>query len=240
MTQDLYTSGAYLDHNPSWHVEESAWKAQQVVRMLRRHALAPTTITEVGCGAGEVLRQLQASLPADCHLWGYDISPHALALCQSRANERLHFLLGDVTQEAEAHFDLVLILDVVEHLEDYYPFLRALKPKAHYHILHLPLELSVQTILRRQGLLHTHELYGHLHYFTRETALQVMRNAGYQVLDAVYCRRALERGSTQWPRRLLHLPRALLSALDQDLAARVLGGFSLLVLATDAHERASC
>ena len=195
------------------------------------HALAPTAICEVGCGAGEVLKQLQATMDPACEFWGYDISPQALALCQTRANDRLHFALGDVPRDRVAPFDLILVLDVMEHLEDYYSFLRALRPQASSLILHLPLELSVQTILRRQALTYTQAAYGHLHYFTKETALQAVRTAGYEVLDAVYTRRALEQPSRQLPRRLMRLPRALLFALHQDMAVRVLGGLGLLVLA---------
>ena len=39
--QDLYTSGAYAAKHPSWHVEESPWKANEILRLLRRHRLAP-------------------------------------------------------------------------------------------------------------------------------------------------------------------------------------------------------
>src|ERR1700747_1878199 len=81
----LYVDGEYLAKNPGWHVEESAWKARQVVRALRRNDVAPKTICDVGCGAGEVLRQLQASLDSDCRFWGYDISPQAIYLAQARA-----------------------------------------------------------------------------------------------------------------------------------------------------------
>ncbi|HEY7127267.1 MAG TPA: hypothetical protein VH540_25265, partial [Ktedonobacterales bacterium] len=62
MLQTLYTSGSYLEKNPSWHVEESPWKAAQVLRMLARHQLHPRTIGEVGCGVGEVLKQLQEQM----------------------------------------------------------------------------------------------------------------------------------------------------------------------------------
>lgn len=34
MLEQLYTSGEYLEKNPTWHVEESPWKAKQVIRML--------------------------------------------------------------------------------------------------------------------------------------------------------------------------------------------------------------
>jgi hypothetical protein len=231
MVKNLYASGDYLELNPTWHVEESAWKAQQIEYMLRLHGLAPHTIAEIGCGAGEILRQLQTGMDVDCRFSGYDISPQAIELCQRRANERLHFYLKDLTHEPSAHFDLLLVMDVIEHLEDYYAFLRALRPRSHYAIFHIPLELSVQTILRPHALLDTQAAYGHLHYFTKEVALQALRNADYAVCDYCYTTRALDVPTNELRRRLLKLPRRVLFTLNGNLASRILGGFSLLVLA---------
>jgi SAM-dependent methyltransferase len=231
MANDLYASGQYMEMNPSWHVEESAWKAQQVLRMLARHRLRPLTVAEVGCGAGEVLRQLQLAMDPGVAFSGYDISPQAIALCQSRANAALRFFQTDFTAEPySTHFDLLLVMDVIEHLEDYYAFLRAIRPHASFTILHIPLELSVQTILRPSGLLNTQIAYGHLHYFSAETALAALGNAGYAVEDHVYTARAIEEPTTLIPRRLLKLPRRALFRLNKGLAARVLGGFGLLAL----------
>jgi hypothetical protein len=40
-------------------------------------------------------------------------------------------------------------MDVVEHLEDYFSFLREIRPKGEFKMLHIPLDLSVQTIYER-------------------------------------------------------------------------------------------
>ncbi|MGZ4848541.1 MAG: class I SAM-dependent methyltransferase, partial [Halobacteriota archaeon] len=113
----LYTSGEYLDTHPSWHVDDSRWKARQILKMTRNHDLAPRTVCEVGCGAGEILRQLQDRMSEDCAFFGYEISPQALQLCERRSNDRLHFTLADITQETRT-FDLLLFIDVIEHIED--------------------------------------------------------------------------------------------------------------------------
>jgi SAM-dependent methyltransferase len=230
--EERYTDGTYLEKNPGWHVEESAWKAKQISQMLRRHNLSLKTICDVGCGVGEVLKELQKRVSDRCELWGYDISPQAIALSTPRTNERLHFKLADIRQEQSASFDLILLMDVIEHLEDYFSFLRAIKPKGQYKLLHIPLDLSVQTLLRSKGLLGVHDSYGHIHYFTKEIAIKLLQDAGYEVLDSFYTSRALETPTQLLGRKLLHFPRKFLFAINQDFAARLLGGFSLLVLAT--------
>ncbi len=228
---DLYTSGQYVETNPGWHVAESPWKAQQILQMLARHRLEPRRIAEVGCGAGEVLRQLQMQMDSACEFWGYEISPYAFKLCQSRANGQLHFQLADLTREPSPFFDLLLVLDVIEHLEDYFQFLRAIHPKSQYKILHIPLDLSVQTLLRKNALLKRRDLHAHLHYFSKETALRTLEDSGYRVLDVFYTPRSIDHG-TGAIQKLLTPPRKLLYALDPDSAVRLLGGYSLLVLAT--------
>lgn len=230
--EDRYKDGSYLEKNPGWHVEESEWKARQISRMLRLHNLVPETICDVGCGVGEVLKEVQKRVDDRCTLWGYDISPQAIAMSASRANEQLHFKLADIRQEPDAKFDLLLVMDVIEHLEDYFSFLRAIQPKGQYKILHIPLDLSVQTLLRPHGLRYVHDTYGHIHFFTREIALKVLQDAGYEVLDSFYTSRAVELPTHLLGRRLLKLPRKALFTINQDLAARIVGGFSLLVLAT--------
>src|SRR5579864_8683512 len=97
--REIYTSGQYLEKNPDWHVYESPWKVAQIMRMLKQNHLSPESICEVGCGAGEVLRLLQNQLDDKCTCWGYDISPQAIALANTRTNEKLHFKLADVLKE---------------------------------------------------------------------------------------------------------------------------------------------
>lgn len=227
--ENIYESGAYLEKNPLWHADESPWKAQQILRMLKRNQLTPRTICEVGCGAGEVLRQLQESLDEGCMFVGYEISPQAFELCRSRANERLRFKLCNIRDE-NVCFDAILVLDVIEHLEDCFSFLRDLRPKGRYKIFHIPLDLSVQTVLRPGGLLKRRDLYAHLQYFTKETALRTLSETGYKVLECFYTTPSVDLGATLFE-MILRWPRKVCFAIHQDFTARILGGFSLMVLA---------
>jgi ubiquinone/menaquinone biosynthesis C-methylase UbiE len=228
--KDIYRDGEYLQKNPTWHVEESPFKAKYILRLLGENRISPTTVCEVGCGAGEVLRQLQLQMPTECDFWGYDISPQAFALSQSRANERLHFRQADLGRQEEVFYDLLLMLDVVEHLEDYFSFLRAMKRRATYKLVHFPLDISVQAVLRKNGMMKRREDHAHIHYFTKDLALAVLRDTGYQLVDYFYAPRSNEIGQ-HLIQKIFSLPRKISFALHRDLAVRVLGGYSLMVLA---------
>jgi len=233
-----YTSGEHLDKTPNWHAHESPWKVEHILQMLKKHALQPWTICEVGCGAGDVLRLLQKRMHAECSLWGYDVSPQAIALCTGKGNERLHFELMDVRKKEELFFDLILVLDVIEHLEDYFSFVRDIKPKSRYAIFHIPLEVSVQSVLLARTFIWTRNQHGHLHYFSKETALRTLEDLGYEVLDYSYSPE-FELPAGRLSGNLASIPRRLLFTLNRDWAARLLGGTRLLVLAKNNDIRAT-
>jgi 2-polyprenyl-3-methyl-5-hydroxy-6-metoxy-1,4-benzoquinol methylase len=115
--QSCYLNGEYLAKNPGWHTEEASWKARLILSMLQQNHLAPKTICDIGCGTGGVLEHLQQSLDRGCTFWGCDISPQAIQLAKSRANESLSFQLIGSGEDKEKFFDLILVLDVIEHVE---------------------------------------------------------------------------------------------------------------------------
>jgi SAM-dependent methyltransferase len=226
----IYDNGEYLSKNPTWHVEDSLWKAKQIARMLELHGLTPKTICEVGCGAGEILRSLQQMLPASAEFSGYEISPQAFELAKTRQNNRLRFYLGDITED-KGHFDLTILMDVIEHLEDYYSFLRNIRDRGDRTILHIPLDMCVNHLIRAKPLADIRRAVGHIHMFTKEGALSVLEECGFQVVDHFYTTWAIDFPPRTWRRRLARFPRVVANSISPDFTARVLGGFSLLVLA---------
>ena len=130
-----------------------------------------------------------------------------------------------------AQFDIVMAIDVFEHVEDCFGFLRKLKEKAEYKIFHIPLDLSVQTVLRSSPIIHGRKSVGHIHYFTKETALETLKDTGYLIIDYFYTGGSLELPNRGWKANILKIPRKLAFLLNKDLAVRLLGGYSLMVLA---------
>jgi hypothetical protein len=227
--QSIYSNAEYLGNNPTWHVEDSPWKAQNIYEILLRNSLKPACVAEIGCGAGEILLQLKARLP-ESSFTGYEMSAQAFELARSRESDGVHFINANMLDEA-VHYDALLCIDVFEHVDDYIGFIKSLRDFADYKIFHIPLDLSAQAVARGEPLLDARRRVGHLHYFTKETALETIRYCGYEVIDTKFTARAIDLPYRELRTNLMRLPRILLSKIAPDLAARVLGGWSLMVLA---------
>jgi len=225
---DPHVNGEYLKTNPTWHVEFSPWKAENVWHFMDRNSLLPKTICEVGCGAGEVLRQLQSKLSPDCSFWGYDVSPQAIEMAKGRENVSLRFDLADFGEIQTPRFDLLLMLEVVDHIEDYFGFLRMLKSRGELKIFSFSLDISAQTALRKGALAQRRGVHHHLHHFSKETALSVLQETGYEILDYAYPPPPPPRTSVQ---RLAKPFRSLSFAMNPDLSVRLFGGQGILILA---------
>src|SRR5688500_859204 len=115
--RSMYADGTYLRNTPDWHASDSPWKARHIQAMLERNGLAPATVCEVGCGAGEVLVSLAGLMPATTQFFGYDISPDAYRICSAKAGRNVNFRLGNLL-EMPGRFDLAMAIDVFEHVED--------------------------------------------------------------------------------------------------------------------------
>ena len=226
-----HINGQYLRHNPDWHVYSSEWKAGEIMKMLNRHELAPTSIGEVGCGAGEVLRQLQLRMSRECEFFGWDIAPDAIEMSKPKQNARLAFELADVCEIETPPLDLMLILEVVDHIEDYFSFLRDLISRSTHKLFHFSLDLSVQNALRSGALLNQRDAYVHLHYFNKETVLRTLEETGYEIIDYFYTPFGIRFTGGLFNRWVVKPLRRSFFAMNQDLAVRLLGGYRLMVLA---------
>ena len=229
-----YVDGTYLEKVREWHAGDSPWKASKVLRMLRSRHLSPKSVCDVGCGAGKILVEMQRKMPQEVVFCGYDISPQAISIARPQENSKLHFFNEDILLTETGPFDLLLLLDVFEHVADYLGFLEALRKKASWFIFHIPLDFSVASAKRKSAtILNMREQYGHLHYFTKETALATLADTGYQVVDYFYTddlEMAAKPPKGLRP-RLGYEARKLMFRRNQDLAAFIFASYNLLVLA---------
>lgn len=238
-TTDFYLQGGYATSNPGWHQEDSPWKASQIAAMIRRHQLRPAGICEVGCGAGAILGHLDKMLPETSEFVGFEPSPQAFLMAQQNATARISFFNRSAPTDGSC-FDLVLVIDVLEHIEDCFSFLRSIRGAGRQFILHIPLDLSVLSVFREWPLLKRRQGVGHIHYFTKGTALALLEDCGFEVQDHQYTTIWRDTEHSLRQTLLRRLPHRLLGSLGKlDVAARVLGEYSLLVLAQPRNATAT-
>ena len=233
MANNDYTSdnSGYLEANPTWHVEDSAWKATQILKIIDRNKIQPASIVEIGCGAGEILNQLHQRMEDKAiEFSGYEIAPDAFKLCMQRSTERLNYFQEDLLQTSRS-YDLLLMIDVFEHVGDYLGFITEAAKKATYKIYHIPLDMSVISILNNYPAV-ARKNVGHLHYFMKNTALATLEDSDQQVIDWFYTKSAFEihnKKMSFWG-RILNVFRRLFYWMAPNFAVKFFGGFSLIVL----------
>jgi SAM-dependent methyltransferase len=237
--ENMYQDGQYLANNPSWHEQDSRKKAEWIEFLLKTGGVSPKSVAEVGCGAAGILRELSAKF-RDCRFEGWDVSPQAVTLARSRSMPGIEVHQGDIL-EAGRKWDLVLAIDVLEHMENPAEFLRESRRICRHIVIHLPLDLSVQTVARGWPLLDRRKNLGHLHLFTRGLARAMVESNGWEIVQERYTGGALELpigGGLRevFKNRILRLPRRLLFAVSPHLAVRILGGWSILLLCTPLEE----
>jgi len=229
--EQRYQDGSYLTHNPDWDRSDSLWKATLVWTILRESTLSPTTICEVGCGAGEILMHLSTMFP-DAQFTGFDISSDAAQFwTQNQEGQRIQFHCGDFLTLGRERYDCILLLDVIEHLANPFAFLEAIRERAGLFVFHFPLDLSASTVIRETPLLTQRRNVGHLHYFTKELALTLLRDSGFEILRWRYTNASLSASSRTLKTRLASLLRRLAYSINRDLGVRLLGGETLMIIA---------
>jgi predicted TPR repeat methyltransferase len=204
--------------------------------MVERNKLCPKCIVEIGCGSGKILEELAGKPAFEKVLFeGFDISPQAIEICNKIQNSRCSFYCEDLLVSArntEREIDILLAIDVFEHVPDYLGFLEQCKGLAKYKLYHIPLDLHVSSVLRGSFVQARYSV-GHLHYFSEESALATLKDTGYEIVDCFYTNGAfgLFKQHPSIKRAIANAPRWLVSLISERLSARLLGGCSLMVLA---------
>ena len=97
-----------------WHVGRRRIIREFVEEICGRVADRTPQILDVGCGTGANLLMLSQY----GHAEGVDVSPDALSFCRDRGLYQVRQGAAEKLPYADASFDLVTALDVVEHLDD--------------------------------------------------------------------------------------------------------------------------
>ena len=225
----FYVNGSFEEHNPSWDSADSEWKAKLVTDAIRWNNLVPASIVEIGCGAGAILSSLRRHFP-HTYLSGFDIAPGAAKFWAHHTDLSIEFTLGDFLEINSRRFDLLLMLDVIEHLANPHDFLSRAAKHADHFLFHIPLDLSAASVLREQPLVQSRRKVGHIHYFTKRLALELLEECGYEVLYVRFSGAYLRPRNTLGG-KVANWIRWIIFSFNREVGVRLLGGDTLVVLA---------
>jgi SAM-dependent methyltransferase len=153
---------------------------------------APTVALDIGCGSGGVGHALRRRFPG-CELWGCELDAAAAQRARRHFDHVVEQDVGKADFTAlglKQPFDLVCMLDVLEHLFNPWQLLHDLQRQvsANAHLLvSLPNASNIALLYdalqghwkyRRWGLLD----FTHLRFFTDFDARKMFYQAGYRVL----------------------------------------------------------
>jgi len=175
---------------------------------IRRHAQSGRLL-EVGCSTGFFLNAARLNFEVE------GVEPSSWA--REYAEKQLKLKISAATLEAarfpDAHFDVAVLNDVIEHVPDPAGLLREVarvtKPGGLLYIVTPDCESLSARILggRWWGL-----RPAHIYYFSRRTLAELAAKNGYKVLEAVSFGRIFSWG--YWLSRLTNYPRPLYRAVE--------------------------
>ena len=100
--------------------------------------------------------------------------------------------------------------------------------KGRWKLYHIPLDAHASAILRGTN---AWDGVGQIHLFTIETALKSIERAGQRVVDWTLTDAALARANKSVRTRMANFVRQAVGIFSRKLAARLIGGYSILILA---------
>ena len=92
--------------------------------------------------------------------------------------------------------------------------------------------MTALMVARAKPILNARESVGHLHYFSKDTAIATLRDAGYEVDAFRYTAGTIDLPDRTMRMKIAKWPRRVGFRVAPDLTVRTVGGYSLLVLCT--------
>jgi SAM-dependent methyltransferase len=158
------------------------WRARVTDALVRRLDLpvrSPLEVFDIGCGTGITCRQL--AVKTSWIFDGADLNLEALARCHAGVRRVLYYDILEKREEFRDRYDIIVLFDVIEHIEHTKPFVDAV-------LFHLKpggvLLVNVPALMRLYGRYDT--AAGHYRRYTKRTLAEEFAPFDVTVVDQVY------------------------------------------------------
>lgn len=223
----------YIKIHPSLHAEDAALKFEDLGRAL---GLLPpcSSLLDVGCGSGHLLVRV-ANFLKPTRALGIDLSKSGIEFARKQhQNQNIDWQCLNVFDlNFEQRWDLIILSDVLEHVEKDIDLLKFLLTKAHFVLIRVPIEDNlVNWAFRKFSNFDPWEdsrkRYGHVHHYSVENLIRLTKTVGSNVLDiSLY---PLRKRGVFWF-ELIRLVFYPLFWMSPSLSVKLNGGFTVLLIA---------
>ena len=231
-SKNIYSDGTYSRLNPNLHAEDSAYKMHYLGRLFETidWEQTPIKILDIGGGAGELGKLV-------CEWFatrGHSVSASVLDVAEELINTQIknnpyisNTYVGDLDQLGENRFDLALMIDVIEHIENHEQFATKLNKYTTNIAYNIPTEINLFDLLRNFAMRKRYyplqsESLGHVHFFSAISAARFVARHHEMVVSihpeyALYVLTAPNKEYVNQPKRLHRKIELIISVALQKL-----------------------
>jgi len=226
----------YYVKNNNFHRENKNEKISEIIKILENKD-KPKSVLDIACGAGDILKIIAKKYNIERGV-GIDISK--LAIKEARKdldkNQNLEFLEMDIfNYKINNKFDLALMMDIVEHIEDDKNFLEFISNLANSFIIKVPIEnvfinkfLKFISFGKINACNETYEKYGHIHHYSRKDFIDLLKQIEFFEIIEINNMPMPKRSRILWEIvRILGLP---IWFLNQKIYQKIIGGFLVVYI----------
>jgi len=221
----------YWEKNPGMHIMDSQKKADEIIKMIKGKNIK--SILDVACGAGVITNIIKKHTKASIVV-GIDISNVAISKAIEYSNgANINWIVKDIfNYKCDKKYDLIICMDVVEHIDNDIGFLRKLSELGTNIVIKVPIEKNtINNILRKFTKIdpwkEAEKRYGHIHHYSNLEFSEKLK----------LCRLYIEKeGYIALPKRtrlLFEIIRVIflpLSLFSKKLVLSTIGGFKIYLL----------
>ncbi|MBD2148742.1 class I SAM-dependent methyltransferase [Pseudanabaena sp. FACHB-1277] len=167
-----------------YELESQHWwfrARREILTSLIWQYLPQGKILDVGCGTGFILEAFKTESASKYEAWGIDIEAIAVQVCHDKGLTQVTQGVLEKNSLPEHDFDLVMFLDMIEHLDH---DLSALLMAKHYL---KPQGQILITVPAYQFLWSAHdEIHHHKRRYTKKSLTELLNQAGYEIVFVSY------------------------------------------------------
>lgn len=185
------SQGGIIDYTnyPFLHIEDSPRKIREIKHVVPGSFRA-NSILDIGCSTGLITRAVGETYKAKI-VDGLDVSEPALDLARSQLSvfQESHIFQEEFEDhETQRLYDLVMFIDVLEHMSDPVGALKKASEMGRYSVVRSPLEQTrMNRLIKNHGgknyMKLMGERYGHIHHFNMDSLSTLFHEGGFDVIN---------------------------------------------------------